>query len=219
MEFAGTAFLLVPMLLGGFVTGMGLIRSIQVNHVARDIDNIYIHGGDFSTYGMQSLAQRLATGLNLQIGSSYTGNDRDNTDNTGDALVLVSQIEWIGPTTDPNCVAVGAGNCTNANSFVFTQRIRFGNGTLLAQSPNTAGDPTTPTVTTSGVIVNPVTDAGAKLTSTAQTSMQSQWQVSTNGRTPLKDGQVMYMVEVYVQTPNFATGSFGGGAQYGRYYF
>lgn len=218
MEFAGTAFLLVPMLLGGFVTGMGLIRSIQVNHVCRDITNIYVHGADFTSYSYQQLAQRLSTGLNLQIGSSYTGNDRNNSDNAGDMLVLLSEIEWVGATTDPQCVAVAPSSC-NSNSFVFQQRIKFGNGTLQAQSPDTAGDPSTTNISNTGVVSSPVKDSLAKLSTAKQTAMQALWQTTANGRTPLKDGQIVYMVEVYVQTPGFATGSFGGGAQYARYFF
>jgi len=79
IEFAITAILLVGLLVGAFVAGMNLIRSIQVNQVCRDLDNMYIHGADFSTYPMQQLAQRLAQGLGLQIGASFSGNSATNT--------------------------------------------------------------------------------------------------------------------------------------------
>jgi hypothetical protein len=60
VEFALVAVLLVPMLIGAFVVGMNLIRSIQSNQVCRNFDNMYIHGGDFSTYPLQqSLRQPL----------------------------------------------------------------------------------------------------------------------------------------------------------------
>lgn len=217
IEFALMAVLFVPMFLGAFVTGMGLIRSIQVNHVCRDIDNLFIHGGDFSTYAMQQLAQRIATGLNLQIGISFTGNSATNTGNSGDGIVRVSQIMWIGSTTSTSCKSVGAANCTNHDNFVFTQRVNFGNGSLA--DPNSLGNPTTSTINSAGVIINPITDAGAKLPSANQAAMQGLWQVSTNNRAPMVDGQVAYVVEVYAQSPGLAIGNLGGGAQYARYFF
>lgn len=216
-EFAGVAFLLVPMLLGGFVTGMGLIRSIQANQVCRDLANIYIHGGDFSSYSMQQLGQRLAQGLNLQIGASFTGNVADNSANSGDTVVTVSQIMYVGSTTSTSCAAVGAANCLNHDSFVFTQRIKFGNGTLTF--PNSLGDPTTTAISSTGILSSPITDTGAKLPSAGQTAMTNLWQVSTNGRTPLTDQQVAYVVELYSQSPSLGLGSFAGGGQYARYFF
>src|SRR5580658_11043920 len=90
-EFALVAVLLVPMFLGAFVVGMNLIRSIQCNQVCRDLDDMYIHGGDFSTYPMQQEAQRLAQGLNLQIGSSFAGNEQSNTSNGGNGIITVTQ--------------------------------------------------------------------------------------------------------------------------------
>ena len=62
---------------------MNLIRSIQANTVCRDLTDMYIHGADFSSYPMQQLAQRLAQGLNLQIGSSFSGFQNTNTSNSG----------------------------------------------------------------------------------------------------------------------------------------
>jgi len=168
---------------------------------------------------MQQLGQRLASGLNMQIGSSFAGNDATNTGNSGNVLVTVTQIMYIGATTDPNCVSVGAANCTNHDSFVYTQRIQFGNGTLATQSPSTLGNPSTSGISSSGILQNPITDSGAKLPSTAQSSMQSLWQVSGNGRTPLQDGQISYVVELFAQSPDLTLGSFSGGGVYARYFF
>ncbi len=100
---------------------------------------MYIHGGDFSTYPMQQEAQRLAQGLNLQIGASFAGNEQSNTGNSGNGIVTVTQIMWIGSTTSTSCVAVGATNCTNHDSFVYTQQIQFGNGTLASANTVTVG--------------------------------------------------------------------------------
>src|SRR5579864_4379916 len=109
-EFALMAFILVPLFMGSFVVGMNLIRSIQCNQVTRDLVDMYIHGANFSTYPMQQEAARLAQGLNLQVGSSFSGNEQTNTGNSGNGLVTVTQIMWIGSTTSASCVAVGAGN-------------------------------------------------------------------------------------------------------------
>ena len=113
-----------------------IIKNLQANQVVRDLDNIYIHGGDFSTYPLQQLAQRLGQGLNSNSRRLGTASTivQSNTGSSGDGLIWVSQVMYIGATTDPNCVAVGASNCTNHDSFVFTQRIVFGNSSLNTSS-------------------------------------------------------------------------------------
>lgn len=218
LEFALVGILLVPLLLGAVVTGYSLVRSIACKQVCRDLTDMYIHGADYSTYQYQLLSQRLAQGLNLQIGSSFSGNQNTNTGNSGGGIVTVSQIMYVGATTDPNCTAVGAANCVNHDSFVFTQRIQFGNGTLLAQSPSSLGDPTTTGISNTGIVQNPVTDAGAKLPDPGQTNMKNLWQVSGGGRTPLADGQVVYVVETYFQN-TITLGSYPGAGVYARYFF
>src|SRR4051812_2696773 len=72
LEFGLLISLLVPLLLGTFITGLSLVRSIQTNQMDRDMTDMYIHGADYSTYPMQQVAQRLARGLNMQIGASFT---------------------------------------------------------------------------------------------------------------------------------------------------
>ncbi len=179
LEFGLLLAVLVPLLLGTFVTGLSLVRSIQTNQMDRDLADMYIHGADFSTYPMQEVAQRLARGLNLRIGTSFTGNQNLNTGNGGDGLVTVTQIMWVGATTDGNCAAVGATNCTNHDKFVFTERVQFGNGTLSSQVPSSLGSPGAgATITSAGIVRNYVTDSNAALPGSAQTAMQNLWQVS-----------------------------------------
>jgi hypothetical protein len=219
VEFGFVALLFVPLFLGSFVLGMNLIRSNQTNQVCRDLADIYIHGGDFSTYSMQTLAQRLAQGLDLEIGSSFTGNQNANTSNSGNGLVTVTQIMWVGATTDPNCASVGGSNCTNHDSFVFTQQVQFGNGTLASSSTVTLGTPTGATLTNAGIVQSTLTDSHAKLASGPQAAMQGLWQTTTNGQASLKDGQVIYIVEVYFQSPDLSVGSLAGNGVYARYFF
>ena len=220
MEFGLMLTLLMPLLVGTFVTGFSIVRGIQTNQMTRDMADMYIHGADFSTYPMQQVGQRLARGMNLQIGSTFSGNENANTGNTGDGLVTVSQVMWVGATTDGNCIAVGAANCTNHNKFVFTERIKFGNGTLASQTPSFLGDPAAgTTITSAGVVQNYVTDSRAALPTSNNTAMQNLWQVNTGGRIPLVDGQVVYVVESYIQALNFNLGIYTGTGTYARYFF
>ena len=217
LEFGLVALLLIPLLLGSIVTGLGLIKSSQANHICRDMANMYILGGDFSTYNMQQLAQRLATGMNLQIGSSFAGNNRANTGNGGDGLVTVSQIMWIGGTTGAKCQGVLPATCTNASKFVFTQRLQFGNGSLTW--PNSLGNPAPSSISSSGLIANFVTDSGAQVPSAGQASMVALWNSGANGTAPLADGQVAYVVEVYFQTPSLSFGIYQNPGVYSRWFF
>ena len=210
--------LFMPIFLGAFVVGMNLIRSIQANQVCRDLDDMYIHGGDFSTYPLQQEAQRLAQGLNLQIGASFAGNEQSNTGNGGNGLVTVTQIMWIGGTTSTSCGSVGAANCTNQSSFVFTQQMQFGNGTLANAGTVSVGQCPSAIVNSSGIVQNYITDSRAALSGTAQTNMQNLWQNDANS-TPLTDQQVAYIVETYFQSPDLSVGGLSGNGVYARYFF
>jgi hypothetical protein len=219
IEFGLVALLFTPLLLGTFVVGMNLIRSIQANTVARDLTDMYIHGADFSSYPMQQLAQRLAQGLNLQIGSSFSGFQNTNTNNSGRGLVTVTQIMYIGPTTASTCLSVPAGQCTNHDSFVYTQQIQFGNGSLANSNTVAMGNPTGATLNNNGVVQNYVTDTHARLGSTAQSAMTALWQTTANGQQPLVDGQVAYIVETYFQSPDLTVGNLSGNGVYARYFY
>jgi hypothetical protein len=219
VEFALVALLFVPIFIGAFIVGMNLIRSIQTNQVCRDLDDMYIHGGDFSTYPLQQEAQRLAQGLNLQIGAPFAGNEQSNTGNAGNGLVTVTQIMWIGSTTSASCLAVGASNCTNQNSFVYTQQMQFGNGSLASSSAVTLGTCPPAIINSSGVVQNYITDSRASLSAGAQSSMQSLWQVNNGITKALSDQQVTYVVETYFQSPDLTIGSLSGNGVYARYFF
>jgi hypothetical protein len=202
---------------------MSVIVSSQVNTLARDLDNIFIHGGDFSSSVYQTLAQTLTNGLGLQFPAFPTGttNIQSNTGSSGNGLIWVTQIMWVGSTTDPNCVAVGASSCTNHNSFVYTQQIVFGNSTLTSQKNTSVGNAVSngATLSTSGIVTNPVTDATAKLPATPQAAMQALWQTTANGQTALIDGQVLYITEAYFQTPSLNFAPLNSQGVYARYFF
>jgi hypothetical protein len=223
LEFALVAVLLMPMFLGAFVVGMNLIRSIQANQVCRDLDSMFIHGGDFSTYPMQQEAQRLAQGLNLQIGASFAGNTQSNTGNSGNGIVTVTQIMYIGSTLSTSCVAVGAVNCANHDSFVYTQQTQFGNGTLANANTVTMGTCPPAIINSSGIVQNFITDPRAALSGGAQSNMKALWQTSSlvagGTATALTDQQVVYVVEGYFQSPDLSVGALAGNGVYARYFF
>jgi hypothetical protein len=206
IEFAFVALLFAPMFLGMFVIGMNLIMSIQANNMVRNLGNLYIHGADFSTYPYQQLAQRMGTGLNLQM-PSFSGSLQSNTGASGDGIIWITQAMYVGATTDPNCVAAGAGNCTNHDSFVFMQRVVFGNGNLSSQHASSLGNPSGATLSSQGSVSNPVTDVKAKLPVAGQSAMVALWQTTANGQAPLTDGQVFYAAEGFFQTPSLSLGS------------
>jgi hypothetical protein len=225
-------FVYTPLFLWMFVIGMNMIVNIQVNNLARDMDNMFIHGTDFSTYGAQELAQQLATGLGLVIpafgktaGVTNT-NQATNDGSTGNGMIWINQIMWVGSTSDTLCTAVGASNCVNANSFVYVQQIVFGNSTLTSQKDSSIGYYTGTGISSAGVITSPMTDSFAKLTSTAQTAMQNQWNQSDTctsnptGNCALIDGQVVYVVEAFFQTPTLSLGPiYTVPGTYARYFF
>jgi hypothetical protein len=217
IEFGLVAVLFVPLLLGTFVTGMNLIKTVQAKVTVRDLANMYIHGADFSSYNYQQLAQRVATGLNLQF-PAFSGNSNSNLGAAGDGMIWISQVMYVGTTSEPQCLSVPSGSCANANKFVFLQRIRFGKD-LTSKRNSFLGDPTGATLSNTGAVSNPVTDTNAQLDSGPQAAMQALWQTTSGGRTPLGDGQVLYVVEGYFDTSSLSLGSFSSNGVYARYFF
>jgi hypothetical protein len=219
-------FVYTPLLLWMFVMGMSMIVSIQTNNLARDMDNMYIHGTDFSTYGAQQLAQLVATGLDLEFpvfgatGGTTNLNQAKNVGSSGNGLIWVTQVMYVGATTDPLCTSVGASNCASPNSFVYTQQIEFGNSSLTTQKDTSVGYYGGSGITSSGVISAPLTDSTAKLGSTYQTAMKNLWQTTSNGQASLVDGQTIYIVEAFFQTPTLNLGSlYKSPGTYARYFF
>jgi hypothetical protein len=126
---------------------------------------------------------------------------------------------YVGSTSDSNCQSVPSGSCVNADSFVYTQQIQFGNGSLSNSNTVSLGNPTGATLNSNGVVQNPLTDTHARLGSTPQAAMASLWQTTSNGQTPLVDGQVVYIVETYFQSLDLNVSSLSGGGVYARYFY
>ncbi|MEO5925998.1 MAG: hypothetical protein ABIR70_19415 [Bryobacteraceae bacterium] len=221
MEFGLVAILFIPMFMGTFVTGMNVIRSIQANHTAADLANMYIHGAEFSDPAMQRLAKRLAAGLGLEVGSQTT-NMADNLSNSGRGIVWVSKLQWIGNSASASCVAVSPAACTNANKFVFLEQIQFGNGTLrTTDRDSSVGHPGAARDIYGAVTVDKVLTANAAVPEPYQTTFNQLWQVTntTTNRTALADQQIVYMVEVYFKSPDLSLGALRGNGVYARWFY
>lgn len=221
LEFGLVALCLyTPLLLGTFVVGMNLVKTIQAKNTVRDMADMYIHGADFSDGGYQTLTKELATGLNLQSPTHASGTQTlDDTGTTGDGIIWVSKVMYVG---------TGGGN--NAGNFVWVQRVRIGNKNLITGNIKSfLGDPTTvPSADflSDGEVDSSVIDyrnnTNDKLGTTAQAAMIALWitPLSPASRTALVDGQVVYVVEGYFQTPQFSLGgAYNSNGVYARYFF
>ena len=135
--------------------------------------------------------------------------------------MTLSKIMWVGTTAEPNCVAVGAANCTNHDKFVFTERIQFGNGTLSGQTPSSLGNPGAgASITTAGVVQNYVTDSNAALPAAAQTAMQSLWQVIAEGDALLSPTvELCLWLKPTFKPMNFNLGIYTSSGVFARYFF
>jgi hypothetical protein len=207
LEFALMAALLVPAFLWTFINGMNMIRLIQCNQICRDIGNLYIHGVDYTTYQAQQVAQTLAQGYGLQIGSSYTGNNPTNDGNGGNGLVILSEIMYVGASA---CSALPSGtSCTNSGKYVYVMRLDFGNKSLQINGNSVAsaiGTPSSATVNSQGYVSNYLTDAHA---------------VAPNAGNfiTLGDTQVAYIAETFFASPTLTFSAYPGGGITSRVFF
>jgi hypothetical protein len=221
LEFGLVALLLyIPLFLGSFVVGMNLVKTIQAKNVIRDMADMYIHGADFSDGGYQTLVKSISSGLNLQSPTYSAGTQtRDDTASSGgDGIIWVTRVMY-----------VGSGGGANANNFVFMQRVRIGNtGLITAAHSSITGDPNA-ALTNSNYLpdgeidtnsVDPRNNANAKLLAAPQAAMQAMWITPPSPRTALTDGQLIYIVEGFFQTPQFGLGNgYASNGVFARYFF
>jgi hypothetical protein len=207
MEFALMAILLVPAFLWMFINGMNMIRLIQCNQICRDIGNLYMEGVDFTTYQAQTLAQTLAQGYGLQVGSTYTGSNATNDLNSGNGWIILSEIMYVGPSA---CSSLpSTTTCTNSGKYVYIMRLDFGNAALKingASLASTIGTPSSAAINTEGYVSNYLTDANA---------------VATNAASfiTLGDTEVAYVAETYFASPTLSFSAYPGGGITSRVFF
>ena len=182
LEFLLVSILLIfPLLFGTFIFGMRFVRANQVAELCRDAGHMYAYRIDFSQAGSQQVLAQLAQGLKM----TATG---------GNGVIILSTITFVAST---DCVAGGypAGDCSNVNQTVFTNRIVVGNPSLMINSQlqtSAFGTPDSAIVDSSGNIKPTYYLANASA-------------VASNFSTiiPLNSGQVAYVAEAFFQAPDF----------------
>lgn len=175
IEFALTSLIWLGLLTGTAVTGMNLIRSIQVVQICRDVGHMFAYGLDFSQPGNQNIIVRLANGLNFTV-------------NGGNGVVILSALTQIGP---QQCTAAGlAANttaCPNLNQTAFTRRLVIGQFSLRA---STYGTPKPGIIGANGYIAA----ADYLKDSTARASNFQLLQLNA--------GDTTYLTEAYFSSPD-----------------
>ena len=191
IEFTLSLTFMVPLLIGTFVFGFRLVQAQQIDQITRDLAHMYSRGVDFTTSGGASEAESLANQFGLT--------------STGQAALIFSTITL---ETSAGCEAAdSAATCTNLNKPVFTQQVGIGNVTSNASA---FGTPTSSASlpATSGVS----NDYNTSPSTTAQAN--STWAVA-NGFSnvlTLTSGQIVYVVEMYDNTPALSVAGITGKA-------
>lgn len=152
MEFALVSVFTLPLLLGTFVLGMSLSRSIQVTQISRDAGHMYVRYVDFTQTANQDILVRLTSGL----GMTRTG---------GNGVIILSKIMHVG---DAACSAggfpVGDTRCVNRGQDVFVQQLKIGNTSVRNSN---FGTPTGVTYDSKQNITDYLTNSGARATGVA----------------------------------------------------
>jgi len=180
---------MVPLLIGTYVFGFRLVQAQQIDQIVRDLAHMYSRGIDFTTTGGAGEAESLAN----QFGLTSSGN----------AALIFSTIKLANTAT---CQAYnGTNNCNNLNKAIFTQQVGIGNVTSNASvfgTPVSSG--TLPA--TSGVS----NDYSTSVTTTAQAN--NTWAVANGflNVVSLTSGQVVYVVEMFDNTPALSVGGITG---------
>ena len=150
--------------------------------------------------GTQEMVARVATGLNMQVGTAGGANGTT----TGNGLVIISKVQYIGTTS---CTS-----CTNVGTYVFLNRIYVGNKSLQFNGTTVAsvfGSPDSSLWnSTSGAVSSSQTNALARTNSSFGALF---------GATPIADSQIVYVVESFFTSPNqFGSGAFNTNGVYAR---
>src|SRR5437879_5110562 len=184
VEFSLSMVFLVPLLLGAFVFGFRLIRSLEMEQIVRDLGHMYIRAVDFRNAGPQANAQTLAGGFDL------TAN--------GTSLIIFSQIRTL---QQADCDAANPGNppgtpCTNLNNPVFTEQLMVGNTSLQINGTTAKSVYGNPPVQADKTVsaVNQANNANAAAGTTAPASGFATILL-------LQAGENAYLVEMFNATP------------------
>jgi hypothetical protein len=196
MEFTFSLLFLIPLLLGIFIFGFKLIRSLEMTQVARDLGAMYLRGVDFRGTGAQQTAQTLAHSYNLTA--------------TGTSVVVLSKVKLI---TAADCAAANAvtpvvagSNCTNLGKVVFMEQLMVGNP---ADGSSAFGTP--PVQTSTCTPLGPGTPC--VYTVTIKDLGRTASAATTSFPMVVKSGELAYVAEMINLTPDFNIPGLSGGPQ------
>jgi len=175
VEFALALVFLTPLLLGTFVFGFKMIRSIEMTQITRDLGHMYIRGVNFraANAGAVQNAQTLAAEYALT--------------STGTSLVVFSEVR-IAVQADcdaANPTKVGQ-SCTNLNKPIFVEQVTLGNTSVGSSHFGTPPLQADQTVSVANLGNNSAAQANGFGTVLA-----------------LNAGEVAYVCEMINQTPEF----------------
>jgi len=198
LEFAAVSIVIIPLFFGMVGVGINLGHMNQALQISRDAGHMYAKGVDFSQSGNQNIIVNLASGTGLAVAG-------------GNAALMFSQIIQVYPA---DCTAAGlsSGACTNSGKLVFTNRIVIGDSTLRSSN---YGTPASGILSANGNIspANYLTNSTALVTGSFATEL-------TNAGLTLNDGDVAYLTELYLKTPDISfLGSPGTSGVYAKAIF
>lgn len=189
VEFTFSLVVLVPLLLGVFVFGFRLIRSLQMQQIVRDLGHMYIRGIDFRGVGPIQNAQTMSQSFDLTA--------------SGKSLIILSTMRIAvqadcdagNPTAPPGTA------CANKNKAVFTEQVMIGNTSLSING-----------VTAHSAFGTPPLDASKRVTPASMAN--SGTAASTlNSVLTLKVGEFAYVAEMITSTPDLNIPGFSGSPQ------
>jgi hypothetical protein len=198
LEVALSTLFWVPLLIGTSVTGLNIIRALQISEIWRDAGHMFAYGVDFAQTPNQDLVLRTAKGLNI----TRTG---------GTGVIILSKLMYVGAT---ECTGAGLTadtvGCPNIFKTVFVRRIVIGNASVRASD---YGTPKASIVKTDGTIAP--NDYLKDSTAVAKDYAGNSFSLMS-----LSGGQVTYMTETYFTSPDYDWGRvMSGTGDYARCFF
>lgn len=202
IEFTLSLTFLIPLLLGTLVFGFRLVREQQIDQITRDLAHMYSRGNiDFTSAGGDSEADTLAGQFGLT--------------STGESVIIFSTITLETASLCNQGTGQNTNTCTNLGQPVFTQQIAIGNTSANGSyfgTPTSGGS----LPATSGVTGNYNTSP------TLANDASNTWAVANHLSSiiTLSAGQIIYVVEMYNNTPELSiTGVTGLPQVYSRAIF
>jgi Flp pilus assembly protein TadG len=189
IEFSLVASLLLPVLFGTFVLGMNLSRSIQVTQLSRDTGHMYARNLDLADTSNRQIILRLARGLDI-------------TDRGGSGVIVLSTVMFIG---QAQCDAAGltSTQCTNRDQNVVVHRIVIGDASARASA---FGTPSPALIDSTGKVSHYLTDTTTRA-------------AGFGALLTLAAGEVAYVAEVWVPSPDYAMPGYQATGVYSRTIF